>query len=347
MMKVMKAAELLIEKIKKDYKDDIAVVVVMGSHLYNQTHAKSDLDMYFIPKTDRGFQLGTVFIIDGIGYDFWPISWDRIARIASHDERIGAIITEGKVIYYGTEDDLNKFNSYKEKALDVQNQGHFIWKAHEKIKSSYMDYVELNRSLTLSDVRFNGIKLIYSVTEAISLLNRITIKRGRGKLLSEILAMPLVPQDFKANYLTLFESHDMDSIKSALLKMFEDTRHLIESTQANHQKGSFKDEAHGFYEELINHYNKIERAYEIHDFQTALFAACEINIELHGILGNRGVDLSCLPDLMQAYDQDNLKPLLDASKKHQEELVALLISHGVSIRIIKDENALKAYLDTL
>ena len=109
-MKTYKAAELLIEKIKKDYKDDIALVVMMGSNLYQETHKKSDLDLYFVPKTDRGYNLGFVFIIDDIGYDFWPISWERLTKIAHHDERISAIISEGKVLYYGDDKDLKHFN---------------------------------------------------------------------------------------------------------------------------------------------------------------------------------------------------------------------------------------------
>lgn len=346
-MKVMKAAELLIEKIKKDYADDIAVVVVMGSHLYQATHSKSDLDLYFIPKTDRGFQLGTVFIIDGIGYDFWPISWDRIARIASHDERIGSIITEGKVIYYGTESDLEKFTMYKNKALDVSNVGHFLWKASEKIKSSYIRYVEVQKAETISQMRQKGIELIYAVTEALALLNRTTIKRGRGKLLSEILAMPHVPKDFEIQYQTLFTETDYTIIQSSLLSMFENTQELITSIQAKHQQHTFRDEAQGFYEELINCYNKIERAHEIGDFQTALFAAAEINIELIGILGNRGVDLSGLPNLMQAYDSNDLNPLFHQSKQHQKALVQLLKAQGVTIREFNDEHELQVYLDTL
>jgi hypothetical protein len=346
-MNVMKAADLLIEKIKRDYIDDIAVVVIMGSHLYQATHAKSDLDLYFIPKTERGFNLGTVFIIDGIGFDFWPISWDRISKIASHDERIGSIITEGQVIYHGTEEDLDKFNQYKAKALDVSNIGHFIWKAKEKMKSSYQTYYDLERTVTLSEVRFYGIKLIYHITEALSLLNRITIKRGRGKLLKEILEMPCVPSDFEKHYRVLFENQDINLIKASLRAMFESTIDLIHTRESNHLQGTFKDEAHGFYEELINNYNKIERAYEIGDHQTALFAAAEINIELQGILGNRGVDLSFLPDLMAAYDKENLKMLFEVSKIHQKALVDILHQESVKIREFTDFDALKVYLDQL
>jgi hypothetical protein len=346
-MNVMKAAELLIDKIKKDYKDDIAIVVIMGSHLYQATHAKSDLDLYFIPKTDRGYKLGTVFIIDGIGFDFWPISWDRISRIASHDERIGAIITEGQVIYHGNQEDLDQFNQYKAKALDVSNIGHFIWKAKEKMKSSYATYYEFERAVTLSEVRLSGIKLIYHITEALSLLNRVTIKRGRGKLLKEILEMPIVPKDFENQYHILFNSKDIHSIKTSLSSMFENTQNLINRIESNHLQGTFKDEAQGFYEELINYYNKIERAYQIGDHQTALFAAAEINIELYGILGNRGVDLSQLPDLMAAYDKIDLKKLYDISKVHQHALVEIIRHEGVNIREFSDFDALEQYLNQL
>jgi hypothetical protein len=94
-MNVMRAAELLIEKISKDYKDDIALVVIMGSYIYGETHSRSDLDMFFVPNTERGYNLGFTFIIDGIGFDYWPISWERLEHIANFDERITSIITAG------------------------------------------------------------------------------------------------------------------------------------------------------------------------------------------------------------------------------------------------------------
>jgi hypothetical protein len=92
-MDLSRVADVLIDKIKKDYRDDIALVVIMGSYVYKDTHSKSDLDLYFVPKTGGGRNLGMVFIIDGIGFDFWPISWERLEGIADHNERITSIIT--------------------------------------------------------------------------------------------------------------------------------------------------------------------------------------------------------------------------------------------------------------
>ncbi|MDY0257409.1 hypothetical protein [Gudongella oleilytica] len=50
-METLKAADILIEKIKKDYKENVAVVVIMGSTIYGDTHSRSDLDMYFVVNT--------------------------------------------------------------------------------------------------------------------------------------------------------------------------------------------------------------------------------------------------------------------------------------------------------
>lgn len=63
-MNIFKIAELFIEKISRDYPDDISLVAVMGSYIYNDTHDKSDLDLYFVPKTDRGYNLGFTFILN-------------------------------------------------------------------------------------------------------------------------------------------------------------------------------------------------------------------------------------------------------------------------------------------
>ena len=105
-MQPIHAADILIDKIKKDYASDVALVVIMGSTLYGDTHSRSDLDLYFVPKTERGNRLALTFIVDGIGFDFWAIPWDRLERIANHDERLASIITEGKVIYCASDADM-------------------------------------------------------------------------------------------------------------------------------------------------------------------------------------------------------------------------------------------------
>ncbi len=344
-MNMQPILDTIIETIKRDYKDDIAIFVVMGSHLYHDTHAKSDLDMYFIPKTKHGFELARVFIIDGIGFDLWPISWERIERIAKHEERIGSIVTEGKIVYYGDEDDLKRFNELRDLANDKSNPGYYIYRSRQQTKTIYQDLYFLNQVETLSQTRYFAIQVIYGLTFAIALLNQTPIKRGRGKLLGEILSMTYIPEDFAVNYTTIFDSKDVNEIKNAVNSLVTATQSLIDKSWFQLIDQSFSSEATGFYEELINNYNKIERATQIGDHVTALYAAAEINHEIDDIIAHRGVSLSDLPDMLEAYDPKDLTEFYACSKAHQQKLVDILKRHQININVLKDVNELKSFLD--
>lgn len=323
-MKQLRAAEILIDKIKKDYKEDVACVVVMGSYIYNETHSRSDLDMYYIPKTRRGKNLQGVFIIDGIGYDFWAIDWERLEKIADHDERITSIITEGKIIYYGNQEDLERFNSIKVKALDVSDKSKFISKSERKLDETYKNYFKLLASDNISDVRIHAMRIIFSLTYCIALLNRDTVKRGRGKLKKEILAMPLVPRDFSILYDKVFISNDISEIKSAYGQLIKSTDELIKSEKAKNGLVSFRENVDGYYEEMINFYNKIHHACQIGDTTCALFAAVELTHEFDAAFANTGVSIRELPDIVGAFDPKNTANFLNIVEEHQIKLVELL-----------------------
>lgn len=347
-MELMRAADILIEKIKKDYKDDVACLVIMGSNIYNETHSKSDLDMYYVTNNKRGNNPGIVFIIDGVGFDFWPISWERLERIANHDERITSIITEGKIIYYSNEEDLRRFNELKAKALDVSDKGKFDHKAQEKLNEAYKIYYKLLKAENLSEARTHAMGIIFTLTYAIALLNRITVKRGRGKLKKEIMGMPLVPKDFEALYDTVFISSDIEEIKNAYGQLIGNMEELVSNELAKEiEHVSISDRFNGFYEELINFYNKIYHACEIGDIYTALFAAVEITREFGGFCEGTDASLKQLPDIVGAFDPINTEKFLEVVHDHQIKLVDLLQSNGVRIREFRDFEELEEYMKLL
>lgn len=332
-MELIRAAEILIEKIKKDYKDDIALVVVMGSYIYGETHSRSDLDMFYVPKTDRGKNLGFTFILDGIGFDYWAISWERLERIANCEEKTTSIITEGRVLYCASEGDMERFDELKRKALDTTDRRRFVSKAIEKIDEAYEDCFGLLKAQNLADARMCAIGIIYTVTYALALLNRITVKRGRGKLKQEIMDMPLVPADFSELYDVIFVSTDIDLIRDSYGKLIENTKALILSEQEKVSEPiAFSEALNGFYEELINLYNKIYHACEIGDAYCALFACVELTYEIAQVLVGTGVSPKQLPDIVGAFDPSNLELFAASVHDHQTEFVELLTTQGVKIR---------------
>lgn len=69
-------------KVKTEYADDISLVCIYGSYLNGTANSKSDVDCYFVPKTTRGYEMAVTFILDGVGYDIFPMTWERLGAIA-------------------------------------------------------------------------------------------------------------------------------------------------------------------------------------------------------------------------------------------------------------------------
>lgn len=344
-MRAIVAAEHLVKKIQNDYKEDISLVVMMGSHLYNDTHEKSDVDLYFVPKTKRGYELAMVFIMDGVGFDFWPISWERLERIASWKERIVSIVTEGKVLYHASDEDLMQFNQLRKNALSVENLSSLKDQAYIRFKEAYHVHFDLCHAETIADVRKYGIKLLYLLTEVIAMYNQTPIKRGRGKLKSEMMAMKDIPFGFIDHYDDVFISKDMKYIKKSFDEMMLRSEDFFR--KQHHQKiTSFKEQAQGFYEEIINNYNKIERACQRNDYVTALYAAAEIEFEYDWLFKDTDVKHE-LPRLLSGYHHEALQPFSLHVKNHQEAFLKLLKEQGVTIKTFKSIEALDEELSNI
>jgi predicted nucleotidyltransferase len=53
-MDLMEVANSLIEKVKKDYYEDVSIINIYGSYLNNDAHKFSDLDLFFSAKNRKG-----------------------------------------------------------------------------------------------------------------------------------------------------------------------------------------------------------------------------------------------------------------------------------------------------
>lgn len=241
---------------------------------------------------------------------------------------------------------MERWNLLKTKALDISDKLRFIDMASEQLDSACVDMVELTNAKSLSEARYQAIGIIYKLGQTISLLNGVPIKRGRGKLKAEILAMPVVPEHFEELYDTAFFCSDKDKIILSFAVLMENTRKLVESERHKHTPlRSFKDKWSNLYEELINAYNKVVHACEINDPVTMLFAVVELTYEIEQTTKHTSVTLDSLPDLIEAYDPNNLTKIYKLAKVHQEDLENLLDRQDVSVRRFCDFNELEKYLE--
>lgn len=329
-MNLIKLADILIDIIKRDYKDDIAIVHIHGSTIYNDTHDRSDLDIYFIPKTERGYNLTCDFIFNGIGTDLWAVSWERLEHIAAHEENVASIITEGEVLYYGNDDDLLRFKQLRAKALDTSDKNAWLTRAKTQLDKAYKNGFLVQNATTLSEVRTYAISLVYDLAFVLAQLNQITIKRGRRHLRRELLAMPLVPVDFSVLYETIFTANNIQPIKDACVGLLQNTGTLVNDTfSAIQPSRPFAETFTWWYEEMIQSYNKIYHACETGDIYTPLFASAEFVQELNEMLESVSVKTH-LPDMVGAYDSADLGKIEALAHEHQKAFESLLQEQGIT-----------------
>jgi hypothetical protein len=338
-MELTEVANALIDKIKNDYNGDVSLVNIYGSYLNNDAHKFSDLDLFLVPKTERGCNLGKTFILNGIGFDFWALSWERLERIARHNEGSRySIITDGKVIYSNTEDDLIRFNKLK----DIANEHYSnIENAKAILGNIYANCFKLVNINDLPNVRKSIIDIIYDLSDLLVELNDKPIKRIRKHQKQEILNMDLVPEDFEIIYDKLFIESDINIIKGLLHELIINTEKLFDNP--NKESSTFKDSFSGFYEEMIQHYNKVYYACDAGDIYTPLYASVELTEEIERLFEECNCTYK-LPDMVGEYDPTNLNKIKEAAKRHQIEFTKILKENGVHISEFNSMNEFKEYL---
>ena len=325
-MELIEVAECLIEKIKKDYDGDVSLVHIYGSYYYKDTHNLSDLDLFFIPKTERGYKLAQTFILNGIGFDYFAISWDRLEKISNHEESLVSIITEGETIYYHSAEDLDKFNKLKQNAENKIDKNKFIDLGKNSLKDAYKYYFDIVYSNNIIEIRNSIIKIIYVISSALASLNCTSIKRIRKYFEKEISEMDLKPENFNHLYKILFTENDANRLKKSLYALIKNTEKLFEETG----KSSFADNFSGFYEEMIQHYNKIYHACEIGDIYTPLFASVELTDSINTLLKKSNSSYE-LPDMIGGYDHNDLNKIKEKAKIQQNYFESITSSSAIRL----------------
>ncbi|MCL2486732.1 MAG: hypothetical protein FWE86_03945, partial [Oscillospiraceae bacterium] len=88
----------VVKKIETEYSNDVCLLI-------EHTALKLEKDMdaaafsFYIPATNRANGLARTFIIDGIGYDLFPMSWERIERMADVKEYNTTCLADAVILW--------------------------------------------------------------------------------------------------------------------------------------------------------------------------------------------------------------------------------------------------------
>lgn len=260
--------DTIVKKIETEYKGDVALLVRYNASVTPSMATKTGLDFYFIPKTDRAKRLSTQFIIGGVSFDLFSMSWERLISNAALDSPQAYLLTETEILYAGSDEDLDRFNALKDSIEMVTGPKYLeamVNKAYEYLNETYI-YLH-NMTLAgdrLLDIRLESSKIIEKICHALAYANQTYYKGGQGTDLSVIEAsyqLAKLPVGYEALVRQIISAKEAELIKEDAIQLVNVTRGFLDGLRdAFAQPEPFETLFHGYYEEFKSILNRFDVA---------------------------------------------------------------------------------------
>ena len=335
----------LLEKVNTHFKEDVAAILLYGSYITGTANEKSDLDFYFIPKTEKAFDMSFQFIIEDIGYDFWPVSWERLEKFVSFEQPLVSLILDSEAIYFYSDADKIKFENLINKAKENLKDENIMKNKAENIlstiKKQYFD-LEFKKE---DELKICTSQILSSILNIIAYMNSSYIVKASYNLSNEIKTFNKLPENFMELFEGIINSSEKNAIIRDLRNLIKNTEYLIlnETENEENEQEISNDNAKGFYEELKSTYNKIIHACETENHLKAYFAVLSLENEFYSFFGDSYLTFN-FPNLIKYLETKNFKGLKGNIVLHEKCFVEILKKHDVEIIKFDNINEFKKFL---
>jgi predicted nucleotidyltransferase len=327
-----------IKKVQLEYRKDICLLVVYGSYVNSTEDSLSDVDFYFIPKNDKANELCRTFIIEGIGYDLFPIRWERIEGLATLNESLTPLLGKAKIVYSGSDEDRKRF----EKLQGILNKNladpsFMHQKAVDKLTQANDAWSRLVVQSDLCNCRLLAGDVLLQLADAVAYENLTYFKKGLKTQLADLKTMNKLPGDFLQVYEAVIKANTIVQIQERCGKLIASCKNFLnhDIKTAVYSRKTDKPvqeppdiDFHALaelYGEIISTFNKIYKYCESNNGVLAFISAVSLQRTLND--DAQGIRFDILSD----YDIADLSRL-SASVKSAEAQLVNYITGGITIK---------------
>ncbi|MBU3089452.1 hypothetical protein KPL42_13220 [Clostridium gasigenes] len=321
-----------INRIENNYKDDVSLLLSYGSYVNGTANSLSDVDFYFIPKTERAYGLCTTFIVESVGFDLFPMSWERVEGLAELQECLTPLLANVNILYCNSLEDKHRFEELQNKLnKNMNNKDFMLEKASKELDSSISLYETIMFEDSMCDIRTLAGKIAMSLSNVVAYINQTYFIFGLKKQMEDLKNFKSVPDDFILMYESIVESNSEQEIKNYCYKMIQNTRIFlnskIENPKENEKKANYEDLAE-LYKEIISQWNKIYVSCDSGDYVLAYISGTCLQDELNAASIENGLNKF---DLMSSYNAKELNKFKERAIQLQKDFVKVIEDNGVII----------------
>lgn len=324
--------EWAINRIEREYKDDVSLLLTYGSYENGTSNPLSDVDFYFIPKTNRAYELCKTFILEEIGFDLFPMTWERVDGIAEFNEVITPCVGNVKILYCNSDEDKKRFEEIQGKLKkNLADKEFMLGKASQKIEDSMDLYKNMIFEENICDLRTLAGQIAMSLSDAAAYINQTYFSRGLKKQIEDLKNMDTIPKDFTLLYDLVVNADSAEQIREYCYRMIKNTKEFLQSKICKSNKEDKQpnyEELAGLYQEIVSTWNKIYVCCDGNDAALAYISGACLQNELNMAAIENGLDKI---DLMSSYSSKNLQGYKARAMETQKEFVKMFEDNGVKI----------------
>lgn len=321
----------IVRKIKNDYADDIAMLLIYGSYINGTANERSDVDFYFIPKTERGLELSRTFVINGIGYDLFPMSWERVEGIAAFKEPITPLVGNVRIEYYSSQHDLTRFKQIQQKLQDNLSDGMFMRGiAIKNLEKAMQKNTKMMLSESMKSVRVQSGEILLLLSDSVAYLNQTYFRNGLKNQLLDLQNMKGISKTFVELYSRVIKATSIDEICRQTLMIIKETSQMIEnaSITSKRPRSTHYQELKCVYEESLSTWNKVKVCCQQGNKELAFISG----IHLQAVLDWVNEDYA-IPeyDIMTTFDSENLMSFEEKAEAIRNDMVEFFRAKGLEL----------------
>ena len=306
-----KIIAMVIERARKDFPDDIAIIGLTGSFSTGDFHEKSDLDLIIINDTPRGWEIGFCFILGDVGFDIYCTPWEtRIDAESRLDSPMVSHLVDLKILYCAKPEHMARLAAYQKLAADELAKpigAACVCRAKKDVELAKAEYANAVIAESPGAARYAAGGVLYNSINAIVSMNNTYIKFGAKRYLEELLSYEYLPDGFEDKYKALIRAKTVVELRGAALALLRGVDGLY-----NGMREKFSERAEptyenleGTYEELwCNYKNKVIASADSGDVCYAFHAALGAQNYLDEMTESIGAPKF---DLMKDFDPDDLQ----------------------------------------
>ena len=343
MKEINKLTDWVIRKIENEYKDDVALLIAVHGHSTDGDRHGVCFD-YYVPATERGYELAETFIIDGVGHDLYPRSWERLEDSVKLND-MPIVLDGAEILYARTKEDEERFLDMKKRLQDNLNDSEFVYgKALE-----YMDKaLEIYRTMIFEEKTYRMIGeagcIQMFLSKAVAVLNHTY---AEGPIFSEKQAydadpdsriyscpdMKQVPEGFFDNAKLLMKEKDPEKIKAVSELLLRATRKFILDRKP--EKAGMEELTEAEYAGLAEWYQELSLTWRRIRYycqngmaEKAFYDAGYLQEELLYIAQEFRVEEM---NLLEYFDEANLSKLAAQADILEKRILDILSDHKIPV----------------